>query len=544
MRLHLVVAASLAVSVAACTNDLPPRPEPPVLTVTSPDRGLIHEGLGSVQMRGTVAPGPDGSPVTEVKINGQPATVAADGSWSALVPLRAGANRLDTLATAANGGSADDTRGVLAGHFVAADTMVENALSAALSKEAFSTLATRAEELVATADLGALVMPMNPVVAKGLSNGQEDCLYGKASVRPGLDLSTADIAIVPGDAGLALDVSLHDLYIPLHARYAAACLDGDTDITIRATTARVRGTIAVTVANGRFDVKLLSPTVTLVGFDLRASGVPGAVISLLDLDHTIGGVLANAVEKFVGPMVEETIAGVHVGPQTVALLGKNLTVQVAAASIGFDAAGAEIALDSKITVGGGERAFYFTDDQVPPMRGDDGFQLAIADDTVNQLLSGFWAAGGLDLTITRDLGNYDAIRLEALLPPVVTTTAEGGLHIAMPDLIAHLTNRGDEITTVALSVDLGLKVTPNAGNPNIAQLTIEPPVIQADVLFDRSGIPGAGLEDLMPFLIQHELDTFAPLLAAVPLPAVAGLRFSDLTIGSVGSYLTISGSIR
>lgn len=32
------------------------------------------------------------------------------------------------------------------------------------------------------------MMPMNPVVAKGLSGGQEDCLYGKVSVKPGLDV--------------------------------------------------------------------------------------------------------------------------------------------------------------------------------------------------------------------------------------------------------------------------------------------------------------------------------------------------------------------
>lgn len=544
MRLHLVAVASLAVSAAACTNDLGPRPEPPVLTVTAPERGLMQEGLTSVEVRGTVAPGPSGVKVASVEVNGALATVADDGSFSAFVPVHPGANFIATKAIAEDGASADDTRGVITGRFLASNTMIANAISAALSKEAFATLGDTAAELVATTDLGALVMPMNPVIAKGLSNGEEDCLYGKVSVRPGLDVQSADIAIVPGDSGLALDVTLSGLFIPLHARYAAACLDGDTDITIRATTARVRGTIAVTASGGRFHVTLESPIVSFTGFNLSASGVPGAVLSLLDLNNEIGNVLADAMEKFVGPMVEQAVAGVHIGPQTVPLMGKNVTVEVAAAGIAFDTAGAEMILDSKIQVGGSDRRFFFTDDQVPPTRGTAGVQLAIADDTVNQLLTGFWAAGGLDLTIPKNLGNYDAIRLEAKAPPIVTGTAEGSLRIVMPDLVAHLTQHEQEITTVAMNVEMGLKVTPHPTVANIAQLSIEPPTISADVLFDVSGMPDAALEDFLPFMIEHELATFAPLLAAVPLPAVAGIRLSNLNVGTTGSYVTVSADIR
>ena len=238
MRLHLFAVASLAVSAVACTSELTPPPEPPVLMVTAPARGTMEAGLTQVQVQGTVAPSSSGAAITKVEVNGAIATVAPDRSWSALVPLRPGANVIETKAIAADGGTADDTRGVVTGRFRPAGSRVDNAISAALSKAAFTTLATTAENLVATADLGALVMPMNPVVKKGLaSDGSEDCLYGKVSVRPGLDLSTADIAIVPGDDGLALDVALHDLYIPLHARYAAACLDGDTDLTIRVSSA-------------------------------------------------------------------------------------------------------------------------------------------------------------------------------------------------------------------------------------------------------------------------------------------------------------------
>jgi Glucodextranase, domain B len=504
----------------------------------------MQPGLSTVDVIGTVGDSATGAAATSVTVNGVAAVVSSDGSFRATVAVHAGANLIETKATSADGGQADDVRGVLTGTFRPAGTMVDNAIAAQLSAAAFTTLGNTAAQLAATTDLGAFVMPLNPVVAKGLSNGQEDCLYGKVSVRPGLDVQTADVAIVPGDAGLALDVTLHGLYIPLHARYAAACIDADTDITIRATTARIRGTVAVTASGGRFAVTLVSPTVTFTGFDLSASGVPGAVLSLLDLNHEIGKVLATSMEKFIGPMVEQTIAGVHIGPQTVSVLNQAVTVEVAAAGVGFDSAGAEMVLDSKITVGAGSHGFLFSDDQAPPMRGSAGFQLAVADDTINQLLTGFWDAHGLDLTMPQALGNYDAVHLQAMMPPTVSAGADGAMRIVMPDLIVHMTNQGDEITTVAMSLEMALKVAPKAGAPNFATITIETPTLHADVLSDLTGIPTAGLEALTPLLIRNTMETFAPLLAAVPLPPVAGgIRVSSLRLGTDTSYLVVNGNL-
>lgn len=97
-----------------------------------------------------------------------------------------------------------------------------------------------------------------------------------------------------------MDVALDRVVAPLHARYAAACLDGDTDITIRATQIGIKGNLGVTVGGGRVHVTLQNPQVTPTGFDLQASGLPGAVLDLLDLDQEIGNIMAKATEKFVG----------------------------------------------------------------------------------------------------------------------------------------------------------------------------------------------------------------------------------------------------
>lgn len=549
MLSRLVVAASLlvpALPLIACTsNDVGSRPEPPALSIESPSRGTMREGLSTVQVIGTVGASATGSPVATVTVNGAAAEVAPDGTFRATIPVHAGTNLIHTVATTADGGTADDMRGVLTGTFRPATAAVENAIAMQLSKEAFTTLGHTAESLIAQTDLNMLVMPYNPVIAKGLTNGQEDCLYGKVSVKPGLDLDHADIAIVPGDAGLALDVTIYQLYIPLHARYAAACIDADTDITIRATTARVRGTVAVNVNAGRFDVTLENPVVTFTGFDLAASGLPGAVLSLLDLNNEIAKVLADQMEKFIGPMVKDTIANIHVGPQTVTVLGKQLTAEVAAAGIGFDAAGAEMVLDATMTVAGGSHGFLFTDDQAPPVRAT-GFQLALADDTLNQVMSNFWSAGGLDQTLQQSLGLYDASLLDALLPPVVSIGDNCALLLSIPYLIVHLMTFEQEITTLAMNVEVDLAIAPHPGGAgNIAQVTLGTPVLHADVVADVSGIPAQGIESVMPAVIQNMIGTYTPLLQAVPLPALpGGLRVSNLHLGTADDYLVVNGDLQ
>jgi hypothetical protein len=116
------------------------------------------------------------------------------------------------------------------------------------------------------------------------------------------------------------------------------------------------------------------------------------------------------------------------------------------------------------------------------------------------VLSGFWSAGGLTSTIPEHLGNYDAMSLEPLLPPIVATGADGALRLTMPDLILHLTSAGDELTTVALTVDAQLQVLPHPSAPNFVTVALGTPTLRADVMHDLTGMPPAGLEALMPRL--------------------------------------------
>ena len=539
--------ASLALLASACTDDRPTPKLPPELKVISPMRGTMQEGLATVDVTGTVSGNADTQvAVASVTVNGVAATVDVDGTFHAQVPVHAGANMIKTVAVGVDGAVQSDTRAVVTGDFMPLHSAVDNAISAGLSKAAFTRLGSYAGDQIAAANLSALLIPMNPVVAKGLSNGQEDCLYGKVNVRNGVDIGDANIQFTPTTTGLAMDVSLDRVVAPLHARYAAACLDGDTDLTIRATQVRIKGNLAVTVSGGRVHVALVAPQITLTGFDMQASGLPGAVLDLLDLDQEIGNIMAKATEKFVGPMVEQAIEGVKVGEQHVTVLGKDLAINMAAASVHFDPSGADVVLDTSLIVGSAPAAtsFVYTDDQQPPTRRNTGVELALADDAINQVMAGFWAAGALDQTISKDLGLADSIVLDATLPPVVSAGADGALHLTVGDLIATLSSAGTPITTMAINVEIALKAEPSPLDPTIVKLSLGLPTITTDILADSTGLDREGLEGLLPTMVQLQLDGFAPILGSIPLPAIAGLRPVDVRIGGASGYITVAAGIQ
>jgi hypothetical protein len=545
MRQLTILGFATTFALAACTQtETPDRPEPPQLQVLSPERGTMTPGLATVEVRGTVAPSPDsGADIARVEVNGMAARLDGLGNWSANITLAPGANIITTIATDTDGATADDQRGLITGDLRPLDTTIENAIAAGLSAAAFDKLGDTAAALVTNTDLGAFVAPYNPVVAKGLTNGEEDCLYGKVSVKPGLDINTAYLALVPNNTGLALDAELVGVNIPLHARYAAACLDGDTDISITAQRARIRGTLAITVVNGRFDVRLMNPTVTFTGFMLNAGGVPGAVLDLLDLDQEIADTLAWAVERFMAPLVNQALAGVSVGPQNVNLLGHQLRVAVAPAGVAFDAAGAEVVLDAALTMQGANTKFVYTENQVPPGRGNAGVALAVADDSINQLLAGFWASGGLNMQMEKDLGMFDQLRIDAMLPPVVSTDADGSMKLVMSDMMLELRDQGVMLARTAITMEMKLKVEP-AASTYAAKISIEMPTLRADIIENIQGIPDAQLEQLLPRAVESEIATFAPILGAVPLPAVQGIVVTDLHMGGDGGYITISADIQ
>ncbi len=454
----LSVSLLVLVAVSGCAHDDAEAPASFRIQIDEPTRGTLRPELGPVTVRGRLV-SPTGAEIAgaAVDINGVSVPVGFDGSFSTEVPVDVGTNLIHTVATDDSGRRTEDTRAVLAGASAAVDSPLADSVNVAISDDAFAKIATAAGGLLATTDVGALARQMNPVVNAGAADGP-DCLFATVTLLD-VGFSNPTMTLVPRDGGIDFSVELKNLDVPLNARYAAACLDGSTDIRVTADRVFVSGTMTMSIINGQFQADLNQPEVQVDGFNLQASGVPHSVLNLFDMNETMGNVIAWSLEKFMPGMLRGALADFHGVQHILPILGHQLAMSVAPTSISLTSAGAILRMDTQMTVAGSEGTdgYVFTPNGPATVNAGNGFQLAIADDIANQLLAGFWAVGGLDATLPHEAGPFDTLRLEAMLPPRVTGEA-GNMKIVVGDMLATLSSDGVDQATLAVSLELELVV--------------------------------------------------------------------------------------
>ena len=437
-------------------------PNAPRVHILTPTRGTIAGDVQTVTVTGNAT---DDVGVVSVTVNDVAATLASDGSWTATVPVVPGTNLLHAVAKDASNNAGKESRAVVAGPMQALSSQVPNALTAALSAETFAAIAKGASGYLKTADLESLVAPLNPVVNSGAPNGP-DCLYVTASVTS-MSLGDTAFTLTPQAGGLYLDAELDSVNVGMHLDYAAACLSGSRDITIAASHVSVSGNLTVGVTSGDFDIHLDSPNVTLSGFDLELGGVPGDIVDLLDLNAVFGPILGWATEKFVVPMLNSSFANLN-NTKTVAVMDTMVDISVKPSKITFSDQGAIVELDTSLRAHGDSGNFVFVPNVVPAMDLSQGFQLAVADDTANQLLTSLWSAKGLDKTIMLangpygDIGKlYDSVEISAAAPPFVDASGTD-LVLTLGDLMVSFMNGEVVATTIAVNAEVDITVSADA----------------------------------------------------------------------------------
>ena len=543
---NLLLASFLA---SACTSGPAPLPDPPVLHVTSPSRSLIQDHAGAVTVAGTVAPNAKGVAVTKVSVNGVDAVVGPDGSFSAVVNVPAGATFLHTEAVDAAGGKATDTRSVEAGELRAPGAEVENAITAALSTQAFAKIAGAAGPLIKQADMASMLAPLQPMVHAGDANG-EDCLFGRLYV-DNLTMTDAKIQLVPVDGGLAFSAELDGVDVPGHMRYAAACISGSNTTDISATKVTISGTLLVSPAsNGTgFDTQLVDQNVSLDGLHISASGIPGAVLDILPLDTVIQYVAPKAAEMFMGPMMNKALGALG-GPQKLNVLGKTIDVQVSPTDITFTSSGGLVTLNTKMLIEGteGSKGFIYTDNGMPNMDPGQGMQLGLADDLANEMLSQLVATGLLNLSMPAQAGSFDTSNIAMTSPPMISADpADGQMRLYLPDMMATFTANGIPMAKAAINAKVDLKIVPAHGNDYAVAIQLGTPSIEVDVLDDianESRFTNDDLSTAVKLSLDNQITTISALLGSIPMPQMAGLQMKDLSVTADDGYVMVKGELQ
>ena len=546
MRLFAILGIA---ALAGCT-DKPYDPNAPAIDptaprvhITTPERGTIAGDVHTVTVTGTAT---DDTAVASVTVNDVPATLAADGTWTATVPVKAGTNLLHAIAKDAQGNAGKESRAVVAGPMVALAQDVPQAITATLSAQTFNAIGKGTAGFLTSGDL-APMLGTAPVM--DLGNGP-DCLYAKAWITS-VTFGDADVTLAPQDGGLWLDVELDQANIGMHLEYAAACVDGSRDITVGASHISVSGNMTVGVAGHDFDIHLDNPNVNITGFNVELGGIPGAIVDMLSLDTAMGPILGWATEKFVVPMLNNALAGLN-NTKTMDVLGTMVDIDVKPDDIRFSSEGAVVILDTSLRAHGDAGDFVFTDNTVPAMDLSHGFQMAVADDAANQLFTSLWSAKALDKSIDLQNGSYgdigklyDSVQISAAVPPFVDASGDG-LVLTVGDLVATFRNSDEVVTEVAINAQVDLQVV--KGQDGALRFDVGMPTTYVDVLDENvegaNQLSNAQFEAITSFALSRVIAVGSGSVGAIPLPSVGGVSVNNLTIAEQTGYLVVDGEVQ
>jgi hypothetical protein len=541
--LTIVPALSLLVAVG-CDGGPADYREPPLLKVTSPQRSLVQSGAGQITVTGTVAPNIDGVPVQKVLVNNVQANLNADGTWQADIQIGEGATFIETVARDENGGEAFDTRAVHAGQIRTAGASIDNAVTAAMSTEAFTKISAAAGPMIKGLNIGEMIAPMQPMQHAGDADG-EDCLFERVFIND-IKFSDVQISLIPVQGGLSFRAQIDGLDVPGFARYAVACVDGQTNIRVTADRVVVAGTLLVS-PNGMqgFKTDLVNQNVSLTNFQFNASGIPGTIIDMIGMDSAIQGIIAKGTELAMEPMMNSAM-GALAGPKTLNVLGKDMTMQVVPSDISFDPSGALVTMNMSMLIAGAESAQYiYTDNGMPAMDPGNGFQLGLADDLANEMMSEATALGLLSLSMPASGGTFDSTSIAMTLPPMISADpADGSMKVMLGDMIATFTSQGIPVAKAAINARIDLKIE-EAGNGYAVALKLGTPQIKFTVLDDIENISRLTDGDLAKAseaCLNSQIEHISKLLVNIPLPSIAGLQMRNLSVGSDNGYVMVNGT--
>jgi hypothetical protein len=550
--LATILVSTSAIVGAGCDHeykkDDPRNPSAPKVRFTSPQRGAIVNNVTSVTVTGNVID-EDGD-IETVTLNDVVVPLDANGGFSVNVPVTTGITLLRAVASDKAGNKGKQTQSVMAGEMASVDTEVTDAILTRVSEQAFDAIGRGTARFVQDADLGAMVANMNPVV-----NAGSGCNFAKANVGA-MDVGATSLSLVPRDGAIDFHMVMNDVDVPMQTTYAALCINGASSVRATMSKVDVRGVLTLSVVNGQFSAQVENPDVKLTDFRLDVSGVPGAIINLLNLNAVISPLLATAVERFVVPQMNKALSGL-VKEQTTTVMGKEVRISVKPSQIDVDSNGAVVRLDTRFRVAGDELAkgFVYAANQEPNISTAPGLAMAVADDSVNQLFGSLWGAGVMDVKLDLSTGAYgtvgnlfSGIETKGSLPLFVS--ADGGaLKITIGDLIGKFTDTDTRtVTAAAINGEVSMSVESTATGE--LRLAVGDPKVSVDVLDSADGVEGTNalstpqFEGLLSFGVSQAVGIAAGAVGTVPLPSFSGISAQNVVVDAQTGYMMVTGELQ
>lgn len=546
-----ILAAALVVAAIGCSSSTSPddADTPPTLEVTSPARGTLADA-DTVTVTGRVS---DKEGPVRVTVGGVEVTPAADGTFTASVPVTEGIALIETHAIDNAGHDVRDVRAVLAGALAPTDGTKAGQVGARAGVTALKAIGNAVGTSAKAIDYTAAAQALNPVY------NNDGCLGAQINITS-IALTNVGVALTPKANALATNVTIENLVVKLSAPFKVACIGGSTTITLKATKAYVKGDLSAKIASNKLATSLPAADVTFDNFSIDVGGVPSAIESLLK-DQARSGVekaLESAIKSKVPPIADKALADLVAKPINTSLLGTNLSIAVVPTKVSITPTELFVAVDTKLAVTGGEGGTYLTTPTAltaATMTASQGLGIALDDDIVNQLFAGLWAADAFDQEIAIStipaLGavlDDDArkVALKLSLPPTASTDS-GDLELALGDVILHVRDEaGTDIQQIALSIKTTVAAAPSQSNKII--LTVGAPTVYAQVLSQGDVIDRPMTDEQVEALVTAvwgiigvEADN---ALSKLPMPTIAGVQLGAPAVTTSTGFVLAEMSVQ
>jgi hypothetical protein len=527
----------------------------PRITIEVPARGTMVPD-SQVSVEGHVVD--LDSAITEVTVNGIPATVQPDGAFRTLITVPDGLTLIHTVAIDVDGNEGTDTRSVLAGNLVPSRQHADDSLVAHLNRQTFLAMSSAMSGFLSSPELAESLQAANPVLEKG-----SDCNGIKLNIDD-VSIGRADVNIVPVEAGIEFDLSLTNVDVEVGADYDLACLGGSSTIDITADSFTSSGHIKIDLIEDELVVELTRLDSDFDNLDIDFGLLDSDLIEMIvwDMDgiasSAVDGIIRYQFEKFT----KDTLADFTSGEFVATVLGEQIKFGILPTIVDFSTEGGLIMADGNVQAVDGKNVGYLSTPTPAPKfgaLGDQGFSVAVADDFLNQAFAASWASGAMEKAVAYEKEDsagsgplglpIDKVQVSLLLPPVVSATNPDGVNLVIGDLILDIIRKtGDEEQVVTrLAVSGQLEVSVSTQDSTRLRFNTNEPKLHVDFLED--GVTGSNpfnheqLETLVGFVAGRIVGATDDLIGTVPLPNFAGIQVTDPIFEPRGGYVAVTGAI-
>jgi hypothetical protein len=537
---------AVAAVFVACADD-PYDPDAPAIDrssprveITSPARGAVSGDIKELLVTGTVTD--DAGAIESVTVNGMRAVVAADGTWTTLLAITPGTSLVRAVAVDAQGNEGSATRAIVAGPMVGIDQRVAGAIRTTLSARALDATAHDIAAFIEEGGLMNVVANDNPVV----KIGEGPCFYARATVT-NVQVASADVKLTPTTGAVRVATTLENVRVDLRLQWAAPCTAQGRDAVLTAERVTVQGPLTIGVVDRKLDVQFDKPNVQVTGFAVTVEDVPEEILSTLKLDGVIGPLLGLVTERLAVPMMAHSLRDLDARTTLADAGGILVDVAMHPARVELTPEGGTIALDLSARARGDHGNVVYLPSPVPTIDTRSGFETAVSDNALNQLLTSLWSTNAFDFEAKLDahtdehLGKYyDTVQLELAAPPHIDANGSP-LQLTVGDWIATFSRRGTVVAKVAIHARSALYAA--EGDDGRMRLAVSTPTATIDVLEEGEPITNEQYKLIRKFAVERLMIQGGAAVSAIPLPVVGKAVVTSPWVEPRSRHLFLVGTI-